>query len=416
MKLAIFVDQFPARSQTFVTNQVVGLLALGIEVTVVSLSTKTAENEKDLLAIHPKLPLHTVYLLNEHAGTFAGKVITRVMSVIKALFRAEKRKTVIRALSRNYGQHGKSLLLASIASKLEQPLSFDLVLCHFGYNAIVANKLHSLGLLTGKMATIFHGYDISAVSALTKYTNDYQELFAQAQLMLPISQLWKNKLIALGCPAEKIQVHRMGVDLNLFEYDQHSQLNKQKNNLFRLFTVARFSEKKGLEYAIRALALLANDIYFHYYLGGFGELEQELRKLVIELQLEDKITFLGALDQQQVKKHMLAADAFIQPSVTAQNGDMEGVPVAIMEAMAMGIPVLSTFHSGIPELITNNEHGLLAQECDAHGLANNIERLYRDENLVKQLIINARRQIEIMSDVDKLNQQLLVILAAELSK
>lgn len=416
MKLAVFTDQFPSRSQTFVINQIVGLLEQGVDITVLSLSSEHDNSVRELNVIHPELADRTIYLLNENSATRFGKLLSRAIPVFKSLFNRKKRTRVIHALGSRFGHHGKSLLLASIASKYQQPLQFDAILCHFGYNGIVANKLRELDIISGKVATIFHGFDISAQSALRRYKKDYQQLFSQTELMLPISELWKSKLIELGCSKDKISVHRMGVDLNVFKYRVTIQPNhnrtKDRVEEFKLFTVARFSKKKGLAYAIKALALLPKDIKYHYYLGGFGELEEELQQLVIELKLDKKVTFLGSLNQQQVKEYMHYADVFVQPSITAENGDMEGVPVAIMEAMAIGIPVLSTVHSGIPELISHDKHGLLAHERDAKGLAENIEQLYRDIKLVDKLRINARKKIEDISDVDKLNNQLMNILTS----
>ena len=252
--------------------------------------------------------------------------------------------------------------------------------------------------------------------------------------MLPISEKWKNKLITLGCDPENITVHRMGIDLGLFVFSSqhqdkplhqpkpepsltqpHPQLINKK--CLTLFTVARFSEKKGLEYAIRALTYLPEDVNCHYFIGGFGELEQHLKQLVFELNLTNKVTFLGSLTSIEVKNHMQTADVFIQPSITADNGDMEGVPVAIMEAMAVGVPVISTFHSGIPELITHNEHGLLAKERDAIALADNISCFYRDDgSLAAKFRQNARLQIEAIADVNKLNQMLVQTLSCLVNK
>ena len=342
------------------------------------------------------------------------------MSLLTGLLRTKTRKSVVTALQARFGHQAKSLLLAAIASRFSTPLSFDVILCHFGQNGVVANKLRHIGVLEGKIATIFHGFDISAKSALVKHQLDYQALFAQTELMLPISDKWKNKLVSLGCEPEKIKVHRMGIDLGLFEFSAqpkpHSQLLLEpqlSNKCLTLFTVARFSEKKGLEYAIRALTHLPAEVNCHYYIGGFGELEQNLKQLVIELNLTSQVTFLGPLTSVEVKGHMQAADVFIQPSITAENGDMEGVPVAIMEAMAVGVPVISTFHSGIPELITHNEHGLLAEEKDAIALADNINSLYQDNGgLVTKLRQNARLRIEAIADVNKLNEQLVATLSS----
>jgi colanic acid/amylovoran/stewartan biosynthesis glycosyltransferase WcaL/AmsK/CpsK len=436
MKLAIFVDHFPSLSQSFVTNQVVGLHKAGVDVTVVALSGNSSQ-----IPIGIDLSqVSVIYLFNEEEGTKKSKLVKRSKRVLKGLFFSPQRKKILSALSWRYGHHAKSLLLANIASNVTKPLVFDVVLCHFGFNGILVSKLRELGLIRGKIATIFHGHDISAHQSLRQYTNDYQKLFKQTELMLPISERWKNKLIELGCPKEKIIVHRMGVDLTIFK-PREKQANLQEelklgnnkdakiissneSNLLQqaatytadngapliLFTVARFSEKKGLKYAIQSLALLPNIIKFHYYLAGFGELETELKTLVSKLKLNNKITFLGALEQCEVTHWMLKADIFMQPSITANNGDMEGVPVAIMEAMAMKIPVVSTFHSGIPELIEHQKHGLLAPEKNSQVLADNIALLYNDKQLGEQLTRSARSKIERIADVEKLNQRLIKIL------
>ncbi len=434
MKIAVFVDKFPVRSQTFVINQVLGLLQLGADVTVLALASETQHSKAELDAIHPNLSQRTVFLLSEISSPYA-KLVSRVLSLVSGLLRVKTRKRVTTALQKKFGHQAKSLLLAAIASKFSTPLSFDVILCHFGQNGVVANKLREIGVLEGKVTTIFHGFDISAKSALAKHQLDYKALFAQTELMLPISDKWKNKLITLGCKQEKITVHRMGIDLGLFEFAYQPKLKPKpeasltqpqlldleaqpfNNKCLTLFTVARFSEKKGLEYAIRALTHLPEEVNCHYFIGGFGELEQSLKQLVIELNLTNKVTFLGPLTSIEVKNHMQTADVFIQPSITADNGDMEGVPVAIMEAMAVGVPVISTFHSGIPELITHNEHGLLAKERDTRALADNISCLYRDDgNLATKFRQNARLRIEAIADVDKLNQGLLELLTALVNK
>lgn len=417
MKLAIFVDQFPSLSQSFVTNQVVGLLNLGVEVTVISVTDVGAQ--ANLLQYFEPKKLDVIYLLKEQGLSKRHKFIQRLLSLVKSLVLNKQCKRIFSALNWRYGYHAKSLLLPSIVGNIKTPLVFDAILCHFGFNGVLANKLRNLGVIEGKIATIFHGHDISAQSSLLQYGNEYKQLFKQTELMLPISDKWQYKLIDLGCSAEKILVHRMGVDLTIFKPRTPEPRTPEPStpepstlepSTFTLFTVARFSEKKGLKYAIQALALLPEYINFHYYLAGFGEQEAELKALVSSLNLTVKVTFLGALKQPQVTQWMLKADVFMQPSITADNGDMEGVPVAIMEAMAMKVSVVSTYHSGIPELITHNIHGLLAAEKDSQALAENITLLYNNRDLVEQLTNNARCQIEQMADVNKLNQKLVKIL------
>jgi len=413
MKFAIFVDQFPVRSQTFVLNQVTGLIDLGVDVTILSLNSCDKEIFNDENLKQYELAKRTIYLFNCNSTKKhkLSKLVSRFFTVLKGLLISSNRLAIFKALNvSRYGQQAKSLLLASIVSKHGKPFSFDTILAHFGFNGVTANQLRDLGFLQGNIATIFHGHDISNIQALTQQNKNYKALFKQGELMLPISELWKNKLVQLGCPENKIIVHRMGVNLAHFQYVLESRNLKPKR--LKIFTVARFAEKKGLEYAVKAMAILKHEakVTFHYTLAGFGELAEELSQLVIQLNLSEQVSFIGEINSVQVKTYMQGADIFLQPSVTAQNGDMEGVPVAIMEAMAMGTVVVSTFHSGIPELITHNKHGLLAKERDEQAIAQNITLIASDENLASRLVMNARKRIEKIGNIDQLNKNLVKLL------
>ena len=417
MKLGIFVDHFPVPSQTFVLNQVTGLIDLGVDVTVVALNppAKGANHSaKGSACIWEdyghleayRLQSRTIYLNQQDVST-SGRLVTlvrRVSCTLQGLLSPARWSRTLKALRLwRYGHHGKSLLLASVAGQVSQPLCFDVILCHFGFNGVLAHKLRDVGVLQGVIATIFHGYEISATLALDKYEQDYRSVFVHTALMLPVNELWQQRLLELGCPEEKIQVQRMGVDLSLFTFNTAHVIGPK----LRLFSVARFTEKKGLEYGLRALALLGDKIDFHYCLAGYGERAESLALLVRELKLDQKVSFLGPLDQRQVIEQMQGADIFLQPSITADNGDMEGVPVAIMEAMAIGAVVVSTLHSGIPELIIHGEHGLLSAERDVLSLAENISLLYQDPALYAGLREKARQRVEQMASVATLNQQLL---------
>jgi colanic acid/amylovoran biosynthesis glycosyltransferase len=455
MKLAIFVNQFPVLSQSFVLNQVQGLDVMGIDITVIALTAHHAVNngeqsqQVDSGDIFSKGKVE--YLLNKkflagQQGHFRyKKLLHRMASVSWALLNPynniSQKRRIIKSLNWRYGSSAKSLLLASITSQVKQPLVFDTIVAHFGDCGVLADKLRDIGVLQGKIATIFHGFELSKIRVLADYQQDYQQLFKNTELLLPISNKWQNKLISLGCPAHKIQVHRMGVDLAVFKFKtlksvkdlaaSSSQLkhfiNEKINEkisdgrsdkfsedfstkVLTLFTVARFTEKKGITYVLQALALLPKDIKVHYFLAGYGELATQLSAEVTTLGLTDSVTLLGPLPQHKVSQWLAMSDVFIQPSVTAEDGDMEGVPVALMEAMAMGTCVISTYHSGIPELITDGESGLLSQERDAAGLAANITQLYQDDGLSEHLRKNARRTIEKIADVEKLNANLVNIL------
>jgi colanic acid/amylovoran biosynthesis glycosyltransferase len=329
----------------------------------------------------------------------------------------ESRKRICLGLNPLLGRAAVNLKLASIASTLAKPIQQDWIICHFGPNGVLANKLKRIGVLNGKVATIFHGSDISSYAALKRYSKEYRQLFCHSELLLPISELWRDRLIALGCSPQKVVVHRMGVDLAHFTFKlkAHGELAEYANKddskpALKVFTVARFTEKKGLMYAIESLLHLPNDIKITYQIAGFGELEDDLRALVKKLQLSERVTFLGPLNANEVKLHMLSADVFLQPSVVAKNGDMEGVPVAIMEAMAVGTPVIATNHSGIPELITDKQEGLLVPEKSPIAIAEALLVLFNSEELRQSMALLARKRIERSANVKVLNQQLIQLL------
>ncbi|EBH8233699.1 glycosyltransferase, partial [Salmonella enterica subsp. enterica serovar Paratyphi A str. AKU_12601] len=238
-----------------------------------------------------------------------------------------------------------------------------------------------LGVLRGKIATIFHGIDISSREVLSRYTPEYQQLFRRGDLMLPISDLWAGRLKSMGCPPEKI-------------------------------AVSRLTEKKGLHVAIEACRQLkAQGVAFRYRILGIGPWERRLRTLIEQYQLEDVIEMPGFKPSHEVKAMLDDADVFLLPSITGTDGDMEGIPVALMEAMAVGIPVVSTVHSGIPELVEAGKSGWLVPENDAQALAARLAEFSRiDHDTLGSVITRAREKVAQDFNQQAINRQLASLL------
>ncbi|HAZ55556.1 MAG TPA: colanic acid biosynthesis glycosyltransferase WcaL, partial [Franconibacter helveticus] len=276
--------------------------------------------------------------------------------------------------------------------RVKAPVVADVFIAHFGPAGVTAAKLRELGILRGKIATVFHGIDISHRDALARYTPEYQQLFRRGDLMLPISELWASRLKAMGCPDEKIVVSRMGVDMNKFSL----RPLKVPGSPLEIISVARLTEKKGLHVAIEACRLLkARGVNFRYNILGIGPWEQRLRALIQQHGLEDQVFMPGFKPSHEVKALLDQADLFLLPSITGADGDMEGIPVALMEAMAVGIPVVSTLHSGIPELIDAGKSGWLVPENDAEALAERLQTFasLREEEL-RPMLRHARQKVE----------------------
>jgi colanic acid/amylovoran biosynthesis glycosyltransferase len=229
------------------------------------------------------------------------------------------------------------------------------------------------GMVTGKFAVVFHGADLSTVIA-KQGPAYYHPLFARCDLFLPVSEHWARTLVAHGCPAGKVRVHHMGVDTRKLVFRERQLA---PGSPVRMISICRFVEKKGIEYAIRALARALPGCRYpvSYSLVGDGPLLPALRALIDELGLAQQVHLLGWQDNDHVRELLNDTHIFVAPSVTALDGDQEGIPVSIMEAMAAGLPVLSTRHSGIPELVTDGVSGWLAPERDVEILADRMRTL-----------------------------------------
>jgi colanic acid/amylovoran biosynthesis glycosyltransferase len=213
---------------------------------------------------------------------------------------------------------------------------------------------------------VFHGYDVS--QALARGV-DYRYLFERGDYFLAVTEFWSSQLVALGCRRDRVRVHRMGIDVDAFSSSGPAASRKSG---FSFLSLGRLVEKKGHEHTIRAFAACVRqqpDPPCRLVVVGDGPLREDLRRVVLDLGLESLVDFRGSALRHEVIELMRSADAFVLASVTAANGDMEGLPVSILEAMASELPVIATIHSGIPEAVEDGITGILVPEGDVHRLA-----------------------------------------------
>lgn len=387
MKLTFFTMRFPVASETFVLNQVTHFIDAGYEVEIISVFPGDLVNRHAAFDEYG-LAAKTHYLLPEEKISIVDKLNQRLKLVLPKV----TKPSLLRSLNvLRYGAQSSKLLLPSIVANAKQTFTADVFLVHFGYAGALANKLRELGVLKGKQATVFHGADISRRHILEEHKLDYVNLFRQSELMLPISNLWKNKLIEMGCPQEKIHVTRMGIEPEKFNFQPRQAFQTP----LRIVSVARLTEKKGLDVAVKASAILKQrGGQFQYTIIGNGDQDEMMRDFIAREGMEDCVSMPGFKPQEEIRRALSEADIFLLPSKTAADGDMEGIPVALMEAMAVGLPVVSTFHSGIPELIENNVSGWLVEEDDPEALAETLLKLSQGEVDVAPVVAAARHKVE----------------------
>lgn len=395
IKLVIMAANFPSRSETFVTQHVTGMIDRGFKVSVIA--NGEDPSAWDNLGEHKELLRNNVFNYRVPKSKHL-----RVLGLLKMMQANLKKGRFQWFKSWNFFKYGQSSLNLTLPYLYNSALnsgSIDILHCHFGPVGLLGVSLKKLGLVK-KLIVTFHGYDLSQFVKSFHNGNPYIELFSEADLILPVSEHWKNQLLALGAPVNKIHVSRVGIDIEKFSYIKPKIID----GCLRILTTARFTEKKGLEYAVAAIAKVKRQqpsVKLRYDIIGDGPLFTVIQRLINEYGLLNCVHLHGVQSNQNVRKLLYESDLFILPSVTASNGDQEGIPVALMEAMACGIPVLSTIHSGIPELIQDGKSGYLVPERDVDALAERIISLIENQSRRVKFSEHGRMKIENEYDLQK---------------
>jgi glycosyltransferase involved in cell wall biosynthesis len=226
------------------------------------------------------------------------------------------------------------------------------------------------------------------------YFNRLEALKEKTSLFLTVSKFIQNKLLENGFPPEKIRSHYHGVDINKF--CSSPEIQREPIVLF----VGRLTEKKGGEYLIEAMSYVqAEKPEVKLVIIGDGELRTQLETLAA--QKLKNYQFLGTQPPETVRNWMNRSRLLAAPSITASQGDSEGLPNVVLEAQAMGLPVVSTYHAGIPEAIIHGETGFLTPEKDIKGLAEYSLQLLDNLELWQQFSQRGRTQVESNFNQDK---------------
>jgi colanic acid/amylovoran biosynthesis glycosyltransferase len=398
MKVAFITGAFPLISETFVLGQITGLLDRGVDVHIFSYEQPAR------VVCHPdvaeyRLMERTSYLparlksrgLRRLHGALAGsRFCVRMPGLLKSIRSWETLRGLLDTPS------------CSLAERLRQEGGFDVVHAQFGLLGIKAARLKAAGVLRGPLVTSFRGGDTTI--ALLRNPRVYHHLFHWGDLFLPVSRFLRSRLLACGCPADRIVVQHSGVNLGEFPFQQRGL---PPRGAISLLCIARLVEVKGVQYAIEALSLLRQRGFdVRLTVLGDGPLRAECEGLASFLGIGDRVVLQGDCSRARVRHFLEQSHIFVCPSIIGSNGAQEGMPNAVKEAMACGLPVVATDTGGIGEVVRDGVTGHLVPQKDPGAIADAVERLVRSPESWTVMCRNARRMIEEQFDNRRLNDRL----------
>jgi glycosyltransferase involved in cell wall biosynthesis len=262
--------------------------------------------------------------------------------------------------------------------------NIEIVLAEYGQTG--CGVLPICKKLSVPMIVHFHGADASKKSVLDLYEDRYKELFDYASFIIGVSRKMINRLLQLGAPSSKLVYAVYGPNERFFQMTPD-----YKHGYF--LSVGRFVEKKAPFLTLLAFKQLQDKHpEARLIMVGEGPLLPVCKSIASSLNLKS-VEFTGALPHEEIINLFNGACCFVQHSMVAEDGDAEGTPVAVLEAGAAGLPVVSTFHEGIPDVIVHDKTGFLVTEGDINLMAKYLENIFTNESLRIEMGMNARKHI-----------------------
>ena len=396
LKIAFIAGVFPALSETFILNQITGLIDLGHDVDIFALERGYSEKLHGDITKYDLLS--RTYYPERKPGEPLGSLKSLVLHSPGLLKRPSSLLKVYRAIKK--GIPGSAFLFHCVPFFRQN--SYDIVHCQFGPNGNIGAELKELGVINAKLVTTFHGYDIRL--GQSRGGGIYAPLRENGDLFLAISRYNRKQLEHMGFELSKIVDHPVGIDTERFKHT--SSPAPRPAGEIRIVTIARLVREKGLEYAIKAIGSLAAKnpgLTIKYEIIGEGKLLDKLQSFADEEGVSHAVTFAGGMDQDYISGRLAESDIFLLSSVE------EALSVALMEAQASGLPAVATKVGGVSEIVSDGESGYLVQPGDAEDIAEKLDLLVKDPVGRKKMGMAGRKTVEEKYDIRKLNKKLVAL-------
>ena len=401
MRIAVITNTFPALSETFILDQITGMMDMGHDVRIFSYWHPVIGK------IHSRVGEYQLLQRTSYPCDIpVNKMMRRLKTIgLLALGFAKAPVRLLRLLYHMLTHRREFLYRRLYLAMLFLRADFDIIHCHFGDIGITGAMLKIMGL-KAKLITSFHGHDANRPSS-DQGRLLYGSLFKTADLITANTNFTKQQIVKMGCPGDAVAILPVGLRMEQFTYKQRFL---QPNEPVRILTVARLVEKKGHQYAIDAVArLVQNGRNVIYTIAGAGPGMSELKEQAASLGIANKVEFVGELTQAEVLRLYDRAHIFVLPSVTAADGDREGQGLVLQEAQAVGLPVVSTLHNGIPEGVLEGQSAFLVPEKDVDAIAEKLQYLADNPHLWPTMGRCGSRYVQANYDINILNDKLVAL-------
>lgn len=344
-------------------------------------SNKKSKLKMRIAIISPSQNAYSETFIQEHKKLLKGEKFYYYGSLQNRILEGKgsllkNRKKVIFQLKRKILNKSHSWYYLQFLLDSFKKNDIQVVLAEYGPTAQqilpVAKKLN-LPLIVH-----FHGFDAS-VTQIKQKNNNYKELFHYASSVIVVSRKMYKVLMNIGCPKNKLVYNVYGPNNSFLEVNPRFIKDQ-------FIAVGRFVDKKAPYYLILSFSIVIKEYpKAKLFIAGYGALWNTCKNLIKALNLENSIFLLGVISPDTYREYLSESLSFVQHSVVADNGDSEGTPLAILEASAAGVPVVATYHAGIPDVILNMENGLLVNEHDYITMAERMKDLLKDKKYAKKL-------------------------------
>ncbi len=392
-KIVYIIEKFPSPTEYFILNEILQFEGRGIESNILVL-----KKQKEFLGIIELGDLKsTIFYLPKIYFYFPFFIFFKQpILFIKSLdfLSSDIKKKPLKTF-RDY------CISIYFSSKLKKNKKIHFH-AHFAFLAVdIASILANINKT--KYSVSMHAQDI--------YTNESKlgQVISECSFLVTCTQYNKQYLNNLTSYRYENKIHIIyhGIDISNWIYEKCNFLNSSQ---IKIACIARLVEKKGLIYLLEAISKLVRQGHnIKCTIVGEGYLKEKFIEYINENDLEKSVNLLNFQSQDKVKDILLESDMFILPSIIAKNGDRDGLPNVIVEAMVLGVPVISTEISAIPEMIENRYSGLLVKDKDANAIVNAVKELINDKNLYGSISENAKKKVKSELEIQHCTNSLIKI-------